>query len=78
MSCFCVYERSPLKSIEVGLMHRRRGGTESTPGGSGFTKGRQIIGVKAESESELKRKNIKTSQGLRMLSQGTIYCEDKD
>ena len=52
MSCFCVYERSPLKSIEVGLMHRRRGGTESTPGGSGFTKGRQIIGVKAESESE--------------------------
>ena len=58
MSCFCVYERSPLKSIEVGLMHRRRGGTESTPGGSGFTKGRQIIGVKAESESEWKRKSI--------------------
>ena len=74
MSCFCVYERSPLKSIEVGLMHRRRGGTESTPGGSGFTKGRQIIGVKAESESECNRK---TSQELGMLSESTIYCEDK-
>ena len=69
MRCFCVYERSPLKSIEVGLMHRRRGGTKSTPGGSGFTKGRQIIGVKAESESECKRK---TSKELGMLFQVTI------
>ena len=44
--CFCVYEGDPLKPIEGELMHRRGlRARESTPGGSTFTKGRQIVRV---------------------------------